>query len=158
MSKSKKNVIDPEEIIDRYGADTARWFMLSDTPPERDIEWTESGVEGSWRFVQRVWRLVAESRARGGPGPGVATGGDAAVLRRAAHQALHAVGNDLDHLRFNRAIARIYELANAIQAGAAAAGRTRPRPGDSRISRDPGPHVCPDDAAFGRGMLAGAGP
>ena len=117
MSKSKKNVIDPEEIIARYGADTARWFMLSDTPPERDIEWTESGVEGSWRFVQRVWRLVAESRARGGQGPGVAAGGDAAVLRRAAHQALHAVGNDLDHLRFNRAIARIYELANAIQAG-----------------------------------------
>jgi leucyl-tRNA synthetase len=65
MSKSKKNVIDPEEIIALYGADTARWFMLSDTPPERDIEWTESGVEGSWRFVQRIWRLVGETQARG---------------------------------------------------------------------------------------------
>ena len=87
----------------------------------------------------------------------MAAGGDAAVLRRAAHQALHAVGDDLDHLRFNRAIARIYELANAIQAGL-----QRPaEPGLDRaireISRDPGPHFCPDDAAFGRGMLAGAG-
>jgi leucyl-tRNA synthetase len=78
MSKSRRNVVDPEEIIARYGADTARWFMLSDTPPERDIEWTEAGVAGSWRFVQRLWRMIndcaerlAERRTRrSGPRPG----------------------------------------------------------------------------------------
>ena len=64
MSKSKKNVVDPTQIIETYGADTARWFMLSDSPPERDLEWTEAGVEGAWRFTQRLWRLV-ESRPRG---------------------------------------------------------------------------------------------
>jgi leucyl-tRNA synthetase len=110
MSKSKKNVVDPDDIIARYGADTARWFMLSDTPPERDIEWTEAGAEGAWRFTQRIWRLVNDSIAFAG-------GNDAAAsleLRRAAHKALHAVTDDLSSLRFNRAIARVYELANAL--------------------------------------------
>src|SRR5690606_36017717 len=60
MSKSKKNVVDPDDIIASYGADTARWFMLSDSPPDRDVIWTESGVEGAYRFVQRVWRLISE--------------------------------------------------------------------------------------------------
>ena len=116
MSKSKKNVVDPDDIIARFGADTARWFMLSDTPPERDIEWTEAGAEGAWRFTQRIWRLVNDSAAHAG-------GSDAAAsleLRRAAHKALAAVTDDLSSLRFNRAIARIYELANAL--GAALAG------------------------------------
>jgi leucyl-tRNA synthetase len=110
MSKSKKNVVDPDDIIARFGADTARWFMLSDTPPERDIEWTEAGAEGAWRFTQRIWRLVNDAAAQAG-------GGDAAAsleLRRAAHKALKAVTEDLEALRFNRAIARIYELANAL--------------------------------------------
>jgi leucyl-tRNA synthetase len=113
MSKSKKNVVDPDEIIARYGADTARWFMLSDTPPERDIEWTEAGAEGAWRFTPRIWRLVNDAAAGAG-------GSDAAAsleLRRAAHKALAAVTDDLNGLRFNRAIARIYELANALQQG-----------------------------------------
>jgi leucyl-tRNA synthetase len=116
MSKSKKNVVDPDDIIARYGADTARWFMLSDTPPERDIEWTEAGAEGAWRFTQRIWRLVNDAA-------GFAGGSDAASsleLRRAAHKALHAVTEDLSALRFNRAIARIYELANALGAALAA--------------------------------------
>jgi len=116
MSKSKKNVVDPDDIIARYGADTARWFMLSDTPPERDIEWTEAGAEGAWRFTQRIWRLVNDSAEHAG-------GSDAAAsleLRRAAHKALAAVTDDLSSLRFNRAIARIYELANAL--GAALSG------------------------------------
>ena len=116
MSKSKKNVVDPDDIIARYGADTARWFMLSDTPPERDIEWTEAGAEGAWRFTQRIWRLVGDAGSYAG-------GGDPAAsleLRRAAHKALHAVTDDLSSLRFNRAIARIYELANALGAGLAA--------------------------------------
>jgi leucyl-tRNA synthetase len=116
MSKSKKNVVDPDDIIARYGADTARWFMLSDTPPERDIEWTEGGAEGAWRFTQRIWRLVNDATAYGG-------GADAAAsleLRRAAHKSLHAVTEDLSSLRFNRAIARVYELANALGTALAA--------------------------------------
>jgi leucyl-tRNA synthetase len=114
MSKSKRNVVDPEAIIEQYGADTARWFMLSDTPPERDIEWTESGVAGAWRFTQRLWRLVNEIAEL----PNSETASDrssvALQLRRTIHQSLHAVSLDLEGLRFNRAIARIYELTNAL--------------------------------------------
>jgi leucyl-tRNA synthetase len=113
MSKSKRNVVDPDEIIASYGADTARWFMLSDTPPERDIEWTTAGVEGSWRFTQRLWRLVNEA-AQWQPQDGKGDAAAALELRRAAHKALAAVTDDLNSLRFNRAIARIYELANAL--------------------------------------------
>jgi leucyl-tRNA synthetase len=116
MSKSKKNVIAPEAIIDVYGADTIRWFMLSDTPPERDIEWTEAGAEGCWRFVQRVYRLVTETELGDAAATGDATAGPALELRRAAHRAMAAVTEDLAALRFNRAVARIYELANAISA------------------------------------------
>lgn len=67
MSKSKKNTVDPQDIIEQYGADTARWFMLSDSPPERDVEWTAAGVEGAWRFVQRVWALIADPENDGLP-------------------------------------------------------------------------------------------
>ena len=115
MSKSKRNVIDPTHIIGRYGADTARWFMLSDSPPERDVQWTEAGVEGAWRFVQRIWRLVnqivEESDAANGQKP---SGEKALAYYKAAHVALHHVTDDLQHLAFNRAVARIYELANAL--------------------------------------------
>ncbi|MGH6874201.1 MAG: class I tRNA ligase family protein, partial [Aestuariivirgaceae bacterium] len=118
MSKSKKNVIDPETIIEQYGADTARWFMLSDTPPERDIEWTESGVSGAWRFTQRLWRLINDISGLPQPNAAAALAQDEAslALRRNIHQTLHAVGLDIESLRFNRAIARIYELANALGA------------------------------------------
>jgi leucyl-tRNA synthetase len=115
MSKSKKNVIAPEAIIDVYGADTIRWFMLSDTPPERDIEWTDEGASGCWRFVQRVWRLVDETVKL--PAPGAVPGnveGAALDLRRATHKAIAAVTGDLENLRFNRAVAQIYTLAGAI--------------------------------------------
>jgi leucyl-tRNA synthetase len=112
MSKSKRNTVDPDDIIGSYGADTARWFMLSDSPPERDVIWTEEGVQGAGRFVQRVWRLVNE----------VAALGDASApsppdhpVRRAAHKTLAAVEDNIEGLRFNVAVARIYELANAIQ-------------------------------------------
>ena len=116
MSKSKKNVVAPETIIDIYGADTIRWFMLSDTPPERDIEWTEMGAEGCWRFVQRVYRLVTETGGLPAIGAGIpaALAEPSMQLRRAAHRAVAWVTDDLDALRFNRAVARIYELANAI--------------------------------------------
>jgi leucyl-tRNA synthetase len=118
MSKSKKNVIDPETIIEQYGADTARWFMLSDTPPERDIEWTESGVSGAWRFTQRLWRLINDISALALPekDPPPARDQASLALRRSIHQTLYAVGLDIESLRFNRAIARIYELANILGA------------------------------------------
>jgi leucyl-tRNA synthetase len=115
MSKSKKNVIAPETIIAEYGADTIRWFMLSDTPPERDIEWTDAGAEGCWRFVQRVWRLCTE--AQGLPAPGTPVSADdepSKALRQATHKAIAAVTEHLEHLRFNSAVAQLYTLANVI--------------------------------------------
>jgi leucyl-tRNA synthetase len=123
MSKSKKNVVAPETIIDIFGADTIRWFMLSDTPPERDIEWTDEGAEGCWRFVQRIWRLVSEAEGLPPPGTAAAAGapmesaeGAALELRRATHRAIAAVTDDLASLRFNRAVAQIYAFVNAISA------------------------------------------
>ncbi len=114
MSKSKRNVVDPEAIIAGYGADTARWFMLSDSPPERDIEWTEAGAEGAWKFTQRLWRIIGDASSYA-PGEATAEMGAAAMeLRRVAHKSLAAVTDDLSSLRFNRAIARIYELASAL--------------------------------------------
>jgi len=120
MSKSKRNVIDPDDIIEQYGADTARWFMLSDTPPERDIEWTEAGVVGAWRFVQRIWRLIGQVAGDNiSVDPEVLhhCGATKVVeLRRSTHMAIAAVGDDISNLRFNRAIARVYELVNALAA------------------------------------------
>ncbi|WP_375466129.1 leucine--tRNA ligase [uncultured Methylobacterium sp.] len=111
MSKSKKNVVDPDDIIASFGADTARWFMLSDSPPERDVIWTEEGVQGAARFVQRVWRLVGAAVSAGGAGAA-----DLA-LRKAAHRALAAFGEDVERLRFNRCVAHVYTLANALEEG-----------------------------------------
>jgi leucyl-tRNA synthetase len=113
MSKSKRNTVDPGAIIDRYGADTARWFILSDNPPERDMEWTESGVVGGYRFVQRLFRL-AEGSAGAVFDGSVAFGPAAQTLRRATHRAIAAVTVALDTFAFNVAVARIYELAGAI--------------------------------------------
>jgi leucyl-tRNA synthetase len=121
MSKSKKNVVPPGRIIETYGADTARWFVLSDSPPERDMEWTEAGVEGAWRFTQRLWRLVTgwiESVpgivGDGRDGAMAAAGGEALALRRATHRAIAHVTDDIEKFRFNRAVARLYEFANAL--------------------------------------------
>ncbi len=119
MSKSKKNTIDPDEIIGTYGADTARWFMLSDSPPERDVIWTEEGVQGAHRFVQRLWRLIGEVVAVTDATDGSAeTTLDEAslILRKAAHRALATVEDDVLKLRFNRCVAQVYELSNALQA------------------------------------------
>jgi leucyl-tRNA synthetase len=124
MSKSKKNVVDPDDIIASYGADTARWFMLSDSPPDRDVIWTEAGVEGAHRFVQRVWRLVSEGApVLAGVSPRAARDGEAAAVSKAAHKALKAVGEDIGKLAFNKAVARIYELVNVIAAPLAAASQ-----------------------------------
>jgi leucyl-tRNA synthetase len=122
MSKSKKNVIDPDGIINDYGADTARWFMLSDSPPDRDLEWTEAGVTGARRFVQRLHRLVAEAVPTL-PSPHAASparfGEAAQGLRKATHATIAGVTEDIEKLHFNKAVARIYELANTL-------GETRP--------------------------------
>lgn len=114
MSKSKKNTVDPDDIIASFGADTARWFMLSDSPPERDVIWTEEGVQGAYRFVQRVWRLVQDiAQLKGSAGPHHAE--LALSLRKAAHKALAAVEEDVERLRFNRCVAHVYELSNVLQ-------------------------------------------
>jgi leucyl-tRNA synthetase len=116
MSKSKRNVVDPAHIIATYGADTARLFMLSDSPPERDLEWTEAGIDGAWRYVNRLWRLTALAvdslPASGTVMPEL---GEAAVkLRRQIHKTIAAVSDDLDRFHFNKAVARIRELTNAL--------------------------------------------
>ncbi|RAZ91770.1 leucine--tRNA ligase [Mesorhizobium hawassense] len=122
MSKSKKNVVDPDDIIASYGADTARWFMLSDSPPERDVIWTGAGVEGAHRFVQRVWRLVSEiAPAMAGVRPAPARVGDAAKVSKATHKAVKAVGEDIERLGFNKAVARLYELVNVLSSQVAGA-------------------------------------
>ncbi len=125
MSKSKRNTIDPGAIIDRYGADTARWFILSDNPPDRDMEWTEAGVSGAARFSQRLYRLVANA-APALPVPGtVPAEGAGRDLRRATHRTIAAVTEALDTFAFNVAVARIHEFANAIEASAAGDGAAR---------------------------------
>ena len=114
MSKSKKNVVDPDDIIDQYGADAVRWFMLSDSPPERDLPWSEAGIEGCWRFVQRAWRLVGQVSG--------ADGADKALTRK-MHQTIAAVAADIEALSFNKAVARLYELTGAIEKAAPSAAR-----------------------------------
>ncbi len=106
MSKSKKNTVDPEPILDRYGADAVRWFMLSDSPPERDLEWSEGGIEGAARFVQRVWRLTQS--------PAGNEGQDQALLRK-LHRTIAAVSAAIEGLQFNKSVAALYELTSAIE-------------------------------------------
>ena len=117
MSKSKKNVVDPDQIIHDYGADTARWFMLSDSPPERDLEWTEAGVTGAWRFQQRLHRIASDAMAHL-PAVGAAAPPSfseaAGELRRAAHKTVAGLSADIEAFHFNKAVARLYELANTI--------------------------------------------
>ncbi|PCI32045.1 MAG: leucine--tRNA ligase [Alphaproteobacteria bacterium] len=128
MSKSKKNVVDPTEIIDQYGADTARWFMLSDSPPERDLEWTEEGVEGAWRFTQRLWRTVTTGMENLSQFVNVTLKfhGDipepsyfsktAQDLRRMCHVSIEAIGRDIEDFHFNNCVAQIYKFSNAVGA------------------------------------------
>ena len=128
MSKSKKNVVDPTNIIAQYGADTARWFMLSDSPPERDVHWTDAGVEGAYRFIQRLWRLIDGHADRlcdhiTDHGGEIHPQSDAdKALYKTVHQALAATTDDLNRLAFNKAVARIYELSNALSSAATKEG------------------------------------
>jgi leucyl-tRNA synthetase len=117
MSKSKRNTVDPDDIIETYGADVARWFMLSDSPPERDVEWTERGVQGAWRFAQRLWRLIGEAAEWAQPAPHdrpARFSDQALALRKAAHRALARVSDDIEKLHFNVCVAQIYEFANTL--------------------------------------------
>ena len=116
MSKSKKNVVDLDAFVTDYGADVARWFVLSDSPPERDVEWTASGVKGAWNFVQRVWTLASAGNM---PSPTDAPPksiqlGEPLALRQLAHRAIQSVTDDIENFRFNVAVARCYELVNGI--------------------------------------------
>lgn len=117
MSKSKKNVVDLDAFVEDFGADAVRWFVLSDSPPERDVEYTDSGVEGVWRFIQRLWTVMI-SLPEGAPGPlAVATGaeGDALALRKSAHKTLKGVTEAIEGFRFNSAVAQIHDLVNALR-------------------------------------------
>jgi len=117
MSKSKKNVVDPDQIIHDFGADTARWFMLSDSPPERDLEWTEAGVTGAWRFQQRLHRIANEAMTKLPAADAArpeAFSVAATALRRAAHKTIAGLSADIEAFHFNKAVARLYELANTI--------------------------------------------
>ena len=115
MSKSKKNVVDPAPMLDRYGADALRWFVLSDSPPERDLPWSEAGIEGAWRFVQRIWRLVDGIEDTSGIDP---------ALDRRLHRTIAGVATDIESLSFNKAVAKLYELVGAIEKAAPSASRT----------------------------------
>ena len=120
MSKSRKNVVDPEGMIEAYGADTARLFMLSDSPPDRDLEWTDAGIEGAWRYINRLWRMVdlaVGERANDVAPAGAAPIDDAPpelALRREMHRTIARVTDDLDKFGFNRAVARIREFTNMV--------------------------------------------
>jgi len=132
MSKSKKNTIDPAEIVDQYGADAVRWFMLSDSPPERDLQWSEAGIEGAWRFVQRLWRLTDAT---------VADGEDR-ELDRKLHKTIAGVAADIEALSFNKAVAKLYELANAIEKAPPSASRAEASRTLVRLVAPMVPHVA----------------
>ena len=118
MSKSKKNIVDPQNIVETYGADTARWFILSDTPPERDIQWTDKGVEASSKFIQKAWKLINDGKSKipkNNQNMPQKFSSEAIEIRKVTHRAIRDVTDALDNLRFNRAIAHVYELSNQIQ-------------------------------------------
>src|SRR3546814_7267545 len=110
------DLVDPDDIIEQYGADAVRWFMLSDSPPERDLPWTEAGIEGAWRFINRLWRLFGQIDPD-------ATGDDKALDRK-LHQTIDGIAKDIEALSFNKAVAKIYELANAVEKAAPSASRS----------------------------------
>ena len=153
MSKSKKNTVDPDPIIEQYGADAVRFFMLSDSPPERDLPWSEAGIEGSWRFVQRLWRLFIAVADNSG-----AVGDEDKALRRKLHQTIAGVAGDVEALSFNKAVAKIFELVNLIEKSGPSADRTIAIKSLARIVAPMVPHIAEEAwALFGEtGLIADA--
>jgi leucyl-tRNA synthetase len=149
MSKSKRNTVDPEPILAKYGADAVRWFMLSDSPPERDLEWSEGGIEGASRFVQRVWRLATASKTVEGEDLG---------LKRKLHRTIAAVGEAIEDLLFNKAVAQLYELTSALEKAGPSATRHEAVRSLILLSAPAAPHLAEESwAALGEpGMIADA--
>jgi len=149
MSKSKKNTVDPEPIVDQYGADAVRWFMLSDSPPERDLPWSEAGIEGCWRFIQRLWRLF--------DGIEDAQGQDIALDRK-LHQTIAGIAVDIEALSFNKAVAKLFELVNAIERAEPSASRTTAIRTLMRLVAPMAPHLAEEAWAAngGEGLIADA--
>ncbi|MEN3972557.1 leucine--tRNA ligase [Sphingomicrobium sp. XHP0235] len=143
MSKSKRNVVDPDPMIERYGVDAVRWFMLSDSPPERDLEWSEGGIEGAARFVQRVWKLAREDA--GGAG-------DDKDLDRKRHIAIKTVTDAIEGLQFNKAVAALYELVNAIEKAPKSATRDDVIDTLLRLAAPMAPHLAEEAHAARGGM------
>ena len=108
MSKSKKNVIDPNNIIELYGADTARWFMLSDSPPERDLQWTETGITSSFKFVNKLWELVTKYNNYS-----VKTDANEALIDK-FKILINSVSANIENFQFNKSVAKIYEYVNLL--------------------------------------------
>ena len=153
MSKSKKNVIAPEDIIDQYGADTARWFVMSDSPPERDVEWTAAGAEAAWRHLQKVWRLADDVRSA--DEASLADTEEALSLTREAHRAIRDVTDFIENFQFNKAIARLYELTNAIAKAQPGPARHRAMLTLSLLMQPVTPHLAEEIwAALGGDGLA----
>ncbi|KLI64649.1 leucine--tRNA ligase [Aurantiacibacter marinus] len=150
MSKSKKNVVDPEDIIRDHGADAVRWFMLSDSPPERDLPWSEAGIEGCGRFVQRLWRLFGQFDA--------AASGANKELARKTHQTIAAVAGDIEALAFNKAVARLYELTSAAEKAGPSADRNHAIRSILLMASPMMPHLAEQAWAElgGEGLVAGA--
>jgi leucyl-tRNA synthetase len=152
MSKSKKNTVDPGPIVDQYGADAVRWFMLSDSPPERDLPWSEAGIEGSWRFVQRLWRLfdglAEQANAEGSDKP----------LDRKLHQTIAGIAADVEALAFNKAVAKLYELTGMIEKAAPSTSRTQAIRTLMRLVSPMVPHIAEEAWAAngGDGLIADA--
>jgi leucyl-tRNA synthetase len=145
MSKSKRNTVDPEPILAKYGADAVRWFMLSDSPPERDLEWSEGGIEGASRFVQRVWRLASASKPAEGEDP---------ALKRKLHRTIAAVGEAIESLAFNKAIAQLYELTTAIEKARSSATRHEATRALILLAAPAAPHLAEESwAALGESGL-----
>ncbi|MEG3176734.1 leucine--tRNA ligase [Sphingomonas sp. RB3P16] len=151
MSKSKKNTVDPTGIVDQYGADATRWFMLSDSPPERDLPWSESGIEGSWRFIQRLWRLFDGERAG-------EAGAKNAALDRKLHQSIAGIALDIEALSFNKAVAKLYELTAAIERAEPSASRDTAIATLMRLVAPMAPHLAEEAwaAAGNDGLIADA--
>lgn len=149
MSKSKKNVVDPDAIIARHGADAVRWFMLSDSPPERDLPWSDAGIEGCARFVQRLWRLFSAYDA--------SAEGEDKSLDRKTHQTIAAVASDIEALGFNKAVARIYELTGAVEKAAPSASRSAAIRALVHLAAPMMPHLAEEAwAKMGEGLIADA--